>query len=62
MKKRLYQSPLATFVDVEQEGFICDSVRLNVRVKGLKNVNDPDNWELDDEGDPVAPEEFFFKS
>lgn len=54
MKKRYYQSPRVTFVDVEQEGLICDSVRLNLRVKELDHVNDFD-------GD-VAPEEFYFKS
>ena len=62
MKKQLYQSPLATYVDVENEGIICDSVRLNLRVKGLRNINDPDNWDVDDEGNPIEPEEFFFKS
>jgi len=58
MKKRLYQSPLATIVDVEHEGLICDSVRLNLRVKPLENMNDPSNWEDEDE----APESFWIKS
>jgi hypothetical protein len=54
MKKRLYLSPQVTFTEVEQEGLICASPILNVKVKELDHVNDY-------EGD-VAPEDFYFKS
>lgn len=55
MKKRYYQSPRVTLVNVDQEGLICDSVRLNVRIKELDNMNYLEEGE-------EASEEFFFKS
>ena len=56
MKKQLYLSPHITFTDVEQEGLICTSVRFNLKVQELENINDK-TFE-DDE----TPEEFYFKS
>ena len=54
MKKRLYQSPRATFTDVEQERIICASPVFNVQVKDYNNINDYSTEE--------APEDFYFKS
>ena len=57
MKKRYYLSPRATFTEVDQEGLICASPVLNVQVKGLKNMNDPESLE---EGEEL--EDFYFGS
>ena len=55
MKKRYYLSPRVTFTEVDQEGLICASPTIHVRVKDYDNINDY--------GEGVeAPEQFYFGS
>ena len=55
--RKTYQSPRTKVAEVDLEGLICNSVRFNVQVNELQNMNDPD--------DAIAPangEVFYFES
>lgn len=39
--KKTYQVPHVTVADVDLEGLICNSVRFNVQVNSLENMNNP---------------------
>lgn len=58
-KTRKYQAPLALATQMALESNFCATVRFNVQVKELQNMNDPD--------DPMgvsddAAEAFYFES
>lgn len=52
MIKERYMSPRVTFTDVEQEGLLCNSIRLNLHMQELENMNAVED----------SDEEFYFKS
>ena len=58
--KKTYQAPRFTVAEVDLEGLVCSSVRFNVQVNSLENMNDP--------GDPLkgtgdaSDEVFYFES
>ena len=58
--RKTYQSPRTKVAEVDLEGLICNSVRFNVRVNPLENMNDP-NDPLKGTGD-AAGEVFYFES
>ena len=58
--RKTYQSPCTKVAEVDLEGLICNSVRFNVRVNSLENMNDSDN-PLKGTGD-AANEVFYFES
>ena len=51
-QRKAYDSPHTVVTEVDLEGIICGSVRFNVRVKDLENVN----------ADSSADEVFYFES
>ena len=58
-KNTRYQSPLSKVTEVSFESNFCNTVRFNVQVKELENMNDPN--------DPLgisenAEEVFYFES
>lgn len=58
-KTRKYQAPDAKVTHVVFESNFCATVRFNVQVKELQNMNDPDDPAGIDEG---AEEVFYFES
>ena len=54
--RKTYQSPCTKVTEVDLEGLICNSVRFNVQVNELQNMNDPEN------ATAVEGEEFYFES
>ena len=59
-KRKAYESPHTKVAQVDLEGLICNSVRFNVQVNSLKNMNDP-NDPLKGVGDAEG-EVFYFES
>ena len=59
-KTRKYQSPFSKVTEVSFESNFCNTVRFNVQVKELENMNDPSN-PLKGVGD-AAEEVFYFES
>ena len=55
-KTRKYQAPVAIATHMALESNFCQTVRFNVQVKDLENMNDPES-ELYD-----ATEGFYFES
>ena len=55
--KKTYQAPHVTVADVDLEGLICQSVRFNLQVKELQNMNDPEDSDGSFNG-----EVFYFES
>ena len=58
--KKDYLVPHVTVTEVDLEGLICNSVRFNIRVDSLENMNDPNN-PLKGTGE-AADEVFYFES
>ena len=58
--KKTYEAPHVTVTEVDLEGLICNSVRFNIRVDSLENMNDPRN-PLKGTGE-AADEVFYFES
>ena len=59
-KTRKYQSPFSKVTEVSFESNFCNTVRFNVQVKELENMNDP-NDPLKGVRD-AAEEVFYFES
>ena len=59
-KTRKYQAPTALVTQMVLERNFCQSVRFNVQVKDLENMNDPED-PLKGVGD-AANEVFYFES
>ena len=59
-KSRMYHAPSAKVTHMALESNFCQTVRFNVQVKELENMNDPDN-PLNGVGD-AADEVFYFES
>ena len=59
-KNTRYQSPLSKVTEASFESNFCNTVRFNVQVKELENMNDPDD-PLKGVGD-AAEEVFYFES
>ena len=59
-KNTRYQSPLSKVTEVSFESNFCNTVRFNVQVKELENMNDPTD-PLKGVGD-AAEEVFYFES
>ena len=55
-KTRKYQAPVALVTHMVLERNFCQSVRFNVQVKDLENMNDPESDNYD------ASEVFYFES
>ena len=55
-KTRKYQTPLVKEMPVVFESNFCATVRFNVQVKELENMNDPESESFDD------TEVFYFES
>ena len=58
--KKIYQTPHTAVTEVDLEGLVCNSVRFNVQVNSLENMNDP-NDPLKGVGD-ASDEVFYFES
>ena len=58
-KTRKYQAPTAQEMQMALESNFCQTVRFNVQVKELENMNDPDDPLGIDEN---AAEPFYFES
>ena len=59
-KTRKYQAPAAVVTHMALESNFCQTVRFNVQVKELENMNDPED-PLKGVGD-AAEEVFYFES
>lgn len=59
-KKKTYKAPLTAVSEVDLEGLVCSSVRFNVQVDSLENMNDP-NDPLNGTGE-ASGEVFYFES
>ena len=59
-KTRKYQTPYAKVTHMALESNFCQTVRFNVQVKELENMNDPED-PLKGVGD-AAEEVFYFES
>ena len=59
-KTRKYQAPSALVTQMALESNFCQTVRFNVQVKELENMNDPED-PLKGVGD-AAEEVFYFES
>ncbi len=59
-KTRKYQAPTALVTQMALESNFCQTVRFNVQVKELENMNDPEDA-LKGIGD-AAEEVFYFES
>ena len=55
-KTRKYQAPYAKVTHMALESNFCQTVRFNVQVKELENMNDPNSEHYDD------TEVFYFES
>ena len=55
-KTRKYQAPAALVTHMALESNFCATVRFNVQVKELENMNDPESESFDD------TEVFYFES
>ena len=55
-KTRKYQSPSVKVTQMALESNFCQTVRFNVQVKELENMNDPESESFDD------TEVFYFES
>ena len=55
-KTRKYQAPAAVVTQMALESNFCQTVRFNVQVKELENMNDPESDSFDD------TEVFYFES
>ena len=55
-KTRKYQAPAALVTQMALESNFCQTVRFNVQVKELENMNDPESESFDD------TEVFYFES
>jgi hypothetical protein len=55
-KTRKYQAPAAVVTQMALESNFCATVRFNVQVKELENMNDPESESFDD------TEVFYFES
>ncbi len=55
-KTRKYQAPAALVTPMALESNFCATVRFNVQVKELENMNDPESESFDD------TEVFYFES
>ena len=55
-KTRKYQAPAALVTHMALESNFCQTVRFNVQVKELENMNDPESENFDD------TEVFYFES
>ena len=55
-KTRKYQAPSAVVTQMALESNFCQTVRFNVQVKELENMNDPESESFDD------TEVFYFES
>jgi hypothetical protein len=55
-KTRKYQAPSAVVTQMALESNFCQTVRFNVQVKDLENMNDPESDNYD------ASEVFYFES
>jgi hypothetical protein len=55
-KTRKYQAPVALATHMVLESNFCQTVRFNVQVKELENMNDPESDSYD------ASEAFYFES
>ena len=55
-KTRKYQAPAALVTQMALESNFCQTVRFNVQVKELENMNDPESENFDD------TEVFYFES
>ncbi len=55
-KTRKYQAPAAVVTQMALESNFCQTVRFNVQVKELENMNDPESESFDD------TEVFYFES
>ncbi len=55
-KTRKYQAPSAVVTQMALESNFCQTVRFNVQVKELENMNDPNSENFDD------TEVFYFES
>ena len=55
-KTRKYQAPAALVTQMALESNFCATVRFNVQVKDLENMNDPESENFDD------TEVFYFES
>lgn len=58
--RKTYQVPRAAVSEVDLEGLICNSVRFNIQVNELENMNDPNN-PLNGVGE-ASSEVFYFES
>lgn len=55
-KTRKYQAPVAKVTHMELESNFCQTLRFNIQVKELENMNDPTTTGYD------ANEPFYFES